>query len=157
MGRREGLAELETKIAVRPHIAHFENINLRNHAGRESNTFKTNGSMILSFQVRAEQPTKPLDLLVVFQFQTGTVVEEFFASDRGFSPVALDKERCQVTLTFEPLMLLGGDYTIEVTAFEAGDPEAVLGISPSIEFHVQSQCANFDVYPAYVPVEFELR
>ncbi len=156
MGRREGLADIETQMALRPHIVHFDQAKLLDSAGKEAERFETNGSLTLNVHVRAEEPTKPIDLLVVFQFQTGTVVEEFFASDRGFQPVALDKEVCEVTLRFDPLLLLGGEYTIEVTAFEAGDPEAVLGISKSIEFMVDSQCANFDVYPAYFPVHFEI-
>lgn len=155
-GRRENMAELETQISLRPHVVHFEKARLLDESGKEAATYQTNGALTLSLLIRAEEATKPVDLLVVFQFQTGIVVEEFFASDRGFTPVEMGAELCEVTMTFEPLMLLGGEYTIEVTAFEAGDPEAVLGISSELAFNVESQCANFDVYPAYVPVHFGL-
>ncbi len=156
MGRRENMVELETKISVRPHVVHFDHAQLLNDKNKQATTYETNGSLTLTMLIRAEETTKPVDLLVVFQFQTGIVVEEFFASDRGFTPVELGTEACEVTMVFEPLLLLGGEYAIEVSAFEAGDPESVLGISTELLFNVQSQYSNFDVYPAFLPVHFGL-
>lgn len=154
MGRREQLVALESQQAERPHIIEFTSISLQDAHGKETREFHTQGHLALTFTLKPLQRTQPLDIIITLQFQTGIIVEEFFASDRGFVPVALDRDACQVSIVFDPLLLTGGDFTLALTAFEAGQPETIYGVSQPIDFHVNCQCGNFDVYPAFVPVEF---
>lgn len=155
-GRIEGLAGTQSVITVRPHTVHFDEIILADAPSHLVTTFETNGCLILKFIMRGEHPTPPVDVMVVLQFQTGTVVEEFFASERGFQPMELGRDKCEVTITFDPLMLLGGEYVLELSAVEASNPDNVLGVSETVKFTVESKYVNFDVYPAFMPVEFRV-
>jgi ABC-type polysaccharide/polyol phosphate transport system ATPase subunit len=142
----------------------FRDCTLKNEHGKETAEFETKGHLELSFEIRAGNSGSraesaagaPIDLQIVLQYQTGIVVEEFYASERGFTPVALQNESCRVTITFDPLLLLHGEYIIEITAVQADSPEVILGHSPEIPFEVGPTYTSFGVYPAFIPVEFRM-
>lgn len=134
----------------------FAGCRLTDAQGRDTAEFETKGHLEIHLEMRAAEPQAAVDLQVVLQYQTGIVVEEFLASERGFEAGPLDGAPCRVTIVFEPLLLLEGDYTLEISAVDAAAPEVVLGISPELEFSVGSKYTSFGVYPAFVPVEFLL-
>lgn len=153
-GRRDQDELQQAQAALRPHTVKFVNCRLTNARGDNSAEFETRGHLGLSLELRADEKTAPVDLAVVLHHQLGIVVEEFFASDRGFQPVEPGKGGCRVSLVFEPLLLLPGEYTLEVTAIEAGNPEAVIGMSDEMPFSVKGPFESFGCYSAFVPVEF---
>lgn len=137
-------------------VVEFSRCRLTDAQGRDAADFATKGHLEIHLEVRAAQPCPAVDLQVVLQYQTGIVVEEFLASERGFAVTPLDAGGCRVSIIFDPLLLLEGDYTLEISAVDAADPELVLGISPELDFSVGSKYTSFGVYPAFVPVEFLL-
>lgn len=155
-GRQEQDDERREQEKTQPYHVTFSRCAMRDVAGREAKLFETGARLDIEFEIAADKPTAPIDLQLAVQYQTGIVVEEFFASDRGFTPVQLDGSGCRVKMTFDPLLLLPGEYVIEITAFEAGDSEAVVGISPELVFNVESERTSFGVYPAFVPVDFDV-
>lgn len=155
-GRKEGLEETQSVIRKQPRAVHFDGPRLLDSAGKPAEVFETRGHLSVSFILQATEPTPPVDVTFVIQYQTGIIVEEFYTSERGFTPVVLgEKDRCRVTVTLDPLMLLPGEYVIELTAFDAADPDSVLGISEAADFTVESECSSFNFYPAYLEVEFK--
>lgn len=159
-GREQGRANVESVIALQPHQVHFSSPQLRNPVGPAA-TFSTGDTLELTVTLTSEnsaatpaEAPPAVDILVSLQFQTGAVVDEFVASDRGYTPAVLSATGACIRLKISPLALLGGDYTLQLHAFQAGEPTALLGVSPEINFTVAPGEPNFDVYPAYLTATF---
>lgn len=140
----------------RPTAVQFHHCALHDEKGQPRQEFQTRGHMAISLEISAPETSVPVDLQVLLQYQTGTVVEDFFASDRGFNPVRLDNQRCRVTIVFDPLLLLHGSYTLEISAVDADDITTILGITPELKFEIAAGYTSFGVYPAFVPMEFSV-
>jgi len=132
-------------------------IRLQDGFGKPAEVFETNAALVVEIELRRNTTAldleKPIDLRVDVMFQTGVIVDEFMASERGFEPfIGSDLQNPLVlTIRFDPLLLLRGDYRLTVAAISG---EQIVGLSERIPFQVESDYVNFGVYPAFVPAEF---
>jgi len=132
-------------------------IRLQNGSGKPAEVFETNAALVAEVEIRLVFNTPnladPIDLRVDAMFQTGVIVDEFMTSERGLEPFAISELRKPLVLTirFDPLLLLRGDYWLTVAAISG---EQIVGLSERIPFQVESDYVNFGVYPAFVAAEF---
>lgn len=134
----------------------FSNAELSDGKGRPARSFETNSQLQFSFTVDARQADGAVDLLVTLRFQNGGIVEEFALSDRGAQLISPGDAPARVRITFDPLTLLRGQYTLTAAAFTPGDTRHTVGSSAPAVFTVESLAINYDAYPAWLNAEFRV-
>lgn len=93
------------------------------------------------------------DLHIILRFETGDVIDEFLASERGCPP--FDTPGCRTfTLDLEPLQLLRGTFNLEILAVSRRDLQAPLASTARLPFRVENQYMNDPWYPVDLNVEF---
>lgn len=124
---------------------------------KQPGQYETNGTLRASVVVEARRAIENPDLVAVVLHDTGAVVEEFAASERGviFDPLRAG-ERVRVTINFEPLLLLRGRYALSFHLVERGNASAALGHGPEVWFEVNMPYTALPVYCASIPAWFSM-
>ncbi|MCX7718410.1 MAG: ABC transporter ATP-binding protein [Candidatus Sumerlaeaceae bacterium] len=124
--------------------------------GRTPEKYATNGCLRVRARVTARQRIPDPDLMVTITHDTGAVVDEFFASERGMILPPFGPESAQATLTFEPLLLYRGRYGLSLQLVTRSTPQTPVSPRVSVEFQVDMPYTAQPVYCAEIPVRFEI-
>lgn len=118
-------------------------------------TFATGGRLRARVAVRPRRSLDGADLLVRVTTADQAVVDEFLASEHG-AEIPQGGASFRVGVTFDPLILYRGAYTIGFCLVDRGDPSRTLASGEPARFEVEMSCTAQAVMPAWLPCEFEM-
>lgn len=152
--REEGPRQLDLS---RQSEIEFSDVKLHDGSGAETppEKFATGGVLCLEATLKARESVENPELIVSITSETGSVVEEFSASERGVTLPSIEGA-LRLSLRLEPLLLFRGKFTLVLLAVERDRPRVILGHSREIRFQVEMPYTAQSVFLGEIPCQFEM-
>lgn len=136
--------------------ARFLSVEIDDGSGRRPERFPTHGTLRAVARLQAPGTVRGADLLVRVAQETGQVVDEFLAAERGVAFPDQWRGTLRASVLFEPLLLLRGRFFLSLALVERADPRRVLALSPEVPFEVETPYDSDPGYAAELPCVYEL-
>lgn len=133
----------------------FSAVELSDGEGKRPEKFQPRGVLKAECIVTTSRPVPEPELIVGVVRESGAMVDEFTASERG---VVLPTIRgaMRLSVTFSPLRLVGGSFELVLAMVDRNNHQVVLGHSGMVPFEVVPLCDGYEFCPGDLECHFRL-